>query len=200
MHGAIIHAPGDVRYEERDDPQLQGPGDAIVRTVATCVCGSDLWRFRGIAEVPEPTPIGHEYVGIVEEVGDEITSVAPGDFVIGGFQTSDGTCPVCRKHMSAHCLNVGYYDGCQAELIRVHNANRTLVATPEQPERDLIPSLLTLSDVMCTGWHAATSAEVGEGSTVVVLGDGAVGLCGVLSAHVKGAGMIIAMSRHPDRQ
>ena len=200
MLGTIIHAPRDIRLEERPDPTIVNPTDAIVRTVATCVCGSDLWRYRGIADVPRPTPIGHEYVGVVEAVGSEVATVRPGQFVVGGFLTSDNTCPVCRAGAHANCQHVTGYDGCQAELIRVQNADGTLLATPEHPDDDLVPDVLALSDVMCTGWHAAVSADVRPGSTVVVVGDGAVGLSGVLAASQLGAERIIAMSRHSDRQ
>ncbi len=200
MRGAIIHAAGDVRYEDRPDPVIIEPTDAVIRTVAACVCGSDLWRYRGISPVPQPTPIGHEYVGIVEAVGDAVTTVKPGDFVVGGFLHSDNTCPLCRKGMHASCQHGGGYDGCQAEKIRIPNADGTLLATPGQPDDDLIPSLLALSDVMCTGWHGAISAGVTEGSSVVVVGDGAVGLSAVLAAAQLGATTIIAMSRHADRQ
>ncbi len=200
MYGAVIHAPGDVRYEERDDPTIVEPTDAVVRTVAACVCGSDLWRYRGVAPVVKPTPIGHEYCGIVESIGTAVTSVKVGDFVVGGFLHSDGTCAACRKGAHANCLHGGGYAGCQAEKIRVPNADGTLVATPEMPADDLIPSILTLSDVMCTGWHAAVSAGVGPDTTVAVVGDGAVGLCAVLAAVQLGAPVVIAMSRHEARQ
>jgi threonine dehydrogenase-like Zn-dependent dehydrogenase len=200
VRSTIIHGPRDIRLEERPDPTIANPTDAVVRTVAACVCGSDLWRYRGIADVPRPTPIGHEYVGIVEAVGSEVTTVAPGQFVVGGFLTSDNTCPVCKAGAHANCQHGTGYDGCQAELIRVQNADGTLIATPEQPTDDLVPSLLALSDVMCTGWHAAVCADVRPGGTVVVVGDGAVGLSGVLAASQLGAERIIAMSRHSDRQ
>jgi threonine dehydrogenase-like Zn-dependent dehydrogenase len=200
MYGAVIHAPGDVRYEEREDPAIIEPTDAIVRTVAACVCGSDLWRYRGISPVPKPTPIGHEYCGVVEAIGDAVTSVNVGDFVVGGFLYSDDTCPVCRKGAHANCQHGGGYAGCQADKIRVPQADGTLVATPEMPADDLIPSILALSDVMCTGWHAAVSASVGPGTSVVVVGDGAVGLSAILSAVQLGATTVIAMSRHSDRQ
>lgn len=200
MFGAVIHGPWDVRLEERPDPVIVHPTDAVVRTVAACVCGSDLWRYRGLSPVPQPTPIGHEYVGIVAEVGSAVATVRPGDFVIGGFYHSDNTCVLCRKGAHANCLNGGGYDGCQAEMIRVPNADGTLVATPAPPEPDLIPGLLTLSDVWCTGWHAALSAGVRPGMSVAVVGDGAVGLCAVLAAVRMGAGPVIAMSRHADRQ
>jgi threonine dehydrogenase-like Zn-dependent dehydrogenase len=200
MRGTIIHAPGDVRLEERPDPTIVNPTDAVIRTVATCVCGSDLWRYRGIQEVSKPTPIGHEYVGVVEAVGSAVTTVRPGQFVVGGFLTSDNTCPVCLAGAHANCQHGTGYDGCQAELIRIQNADGTLLATPGIPDDALVPDLLALSDVMCTGWHAAVSADVREGSTVVVVGDGAVGLSGVLAAAQLGAERIIAMSRHPERQ
>ena len=200
MRGTVIHGTRDVRLEERPDPTILEPTDAVVRTVAACVCGSDLWRYRGIQQVTTPTPIGHEYVGVVEAVGDAVTSVRPGQFVVGGFLTSDNTCPLCKAGAHANCQNGTGYDGCQAELIRVQNADGTLLATPEVPDDALVPSVLALSDVMCTGWHAAVCADVRPGSTVVVVGDGAVGLCGVLAASQLGAGRIIAMSRHADRQ
>ena len=214
MRGAIIYGPKDVRFEERPDPSIINPTDALIRTVAACVCGSDLWRYRGLAEVPKPTPIGHEYVGVVEAVGDDVTTVNPGGFVVGGFVvggfvvggfvggflTSDNTCVLCRAGAHANCLHGTGYDGCQAELIRVQNADGTLLATPEQPDEAMVPSLLSLSDVMGTGWHAAVCADVKPGGTVVVVGDGAVGLSGVLAASQLGAGRIIAMSRHADRQ
>jgi threonine dehydrogenase-like Zn-dependent dehydrogenase len=200
MYGAVIHAPGDVRYEEREDPAIIEPTDAIVRTVAACVCGSDLWRYRGISPVPKPVPIGHEYCGIVEAVGDAVTTVKVGDFVVGGFNPGDNTCPVCRKGAQANCQNGTHYAGCQADKIRIPFADGTLLATPELPAEDLIPSILALSDVMCTGWHAAVSAGVGPGKSVAVVGDGAVGLCGVLAAVQLGAETVIAMSRHESRQ
>jgi len=200
MRGAVIHGTKDVRFQERPDPSIRQPTDAVVRTVAACVCGSDLWRYRGVQEILRPTPIGHEYVGVVEAVGAEVTSVKPGQFVVGGFLTSDNTCAVCRAGMQSHCLNGTGYDGCQAEFIRIPNADGTLLATPEVPDDDLVPHLLALSDVMCTGWHAAVCAGVQPGSTVVVVGDGAVGLSGVLAAAQLGAERVIAMSRHADRQ
>jgi threonine dehydrogenase-like Zn-dependent dehydrogenase len=200
MRGAVIHGPGDVRLEERPDPQIVEPTDAVIRTVVACVCGSDLWRYRGIQEVPAPTPIGHEYAGVVLAVGDSVRTLKPGQFVVGGFLTSDNTCPVCRVGMHSNCQHVTGYDGCQAELIRIPNADGTLLATPEEPDEAMVPSLLALSDVMCTGWHAAICAEVRPGSSVVVVGDGAVGLSGVLAASQLGAERVIAMSRHPDRQ
>ncbi|MEC3917566.1 zinc-dependent alcohol dehydrogenase family protein [Nocardia sp. CDC160] len=200
MRGTVLHAPFDIRFEERPDPRIEAPTDAIIRTVATCVCGSDLWNYRGINPVTEPRPIGHEYVGIVEEVGAAVTSLRAGQFVVGGFAYSDNTCPNCRHGIQSACLHGGFMSTCQAELIRIPQAGGTLVGLPEQPDAGLVPSLLTLSDVMGTGWYAAVAAEVRAGSTVAVVGDGAVGLCGVLAAKELGAERIIAMSRHENRQ
>jgi threonine dehydrogenase-like Zn-dependent dehydrogenase len=200
MRGAVLHAPGDVRIEQLDDPTIVEATDAIIRMSATCVCGSDLWPYRGINEVKEPTPIGHEYCGVVEEVGSEVTGVRPGQFVIGSFVASDNTCPHCRAGYQTQCQHRVPMQGCQAELLRVPLADGTLVATPDQPDAELLPSLLTLSDVMGTGWFAAVAAGVQPGMTVAVVGDGAVGLCGVLAARQLGAEQVIAMSRHEPRQ
>ncbi|KRD09338.1 MULTISPECIES: zinc-dependent alcohol dehydrogenase family protein [unclassified Streptomyces] len=200
MRATIIHAPGDIRVENAPEPKIVAPTDAVIRTVATCVCGSDLWSYRGINPVNEPQPIGHEYVGIVEEIGSDVSAVKPGQFVIGSFIASDNTCPICRAGYHTSCLHRDFPNGCQAEYVRVPLADGTLVATPEQPAEELIPSLLALSDVMGTGWYAAKAAEVKPGSTAVVVGDGAVGLCGVIAAKELGAERIIAMSRHESRQ
>jgi threonine dehydrogenase-like Zn-dependent dehydrogenase len=200
MRGAILYAQRDVRCEERADPMIMEPTDAIVRTVATCVCGSDLWPYRGIDRVTQARAIGHEYCGIVEQVGDAVGSIERGQFVVGGFYASDNTCPHCRNGMHFLCDRRTGFGGCQSELIRIPLADGTLVATPEQPAEDLIPSLLALSDVMATGWHAAVSAGVKPGMTVAVVGDGAVGLCGVLASAQLGAARVIAMSRHQQRQ
>jgi threonine dehydrogenase-like Zn-dependent dehydrogenase len=200
MRGTILHAPGDVRVEDRLDPTIVEPTDAIIRTVATCVCGSDLWPYRGIDPVTKPRAIGHEYVGIVEEVGAGVDRVTKGQFVVGGFYASDGTCPHCRAGFQFSCVNSTGFDGCQSEYIRIPQADGTLVATPEQPDDDLVPSLLALSDVMSTGWHAAVTAAVQPGMTVAVVGDGAVGLCAVLAAAELGAERVITMSRHASRQ
>ena len=200
MRGAILYAPRDVRFEERAEPTITNPTDAIIRMSATCVCGSDLWPYRGIQPVTEPTPFGHEYCGIVEEVGSAVTQVKKGQFVIGSFFASDNTCPICRAGYQTSCIHRELVGGAQAGRLRVPLADGTLVATPELPPDDLIPSLLTLSDVMGTGWFAAEAANVKPGVTAVVVGDGAVGLLGVLSAKQMGAARIIAMSRHPSRQ
>jgi threonine dehydrogenase-like Zn-dependent dehydrogenase len=200
MRGTILYGAGDVRVENRPDPVIKESTDAVIRTVAACVCGSDLWRYRGIDPVTRPTAIGHEYVGVVEEVGTAVTGVRPGQFVVGGFYASDGTCPHCRAGFQFSCVNSSPFDGCQSEYIRIPQADGTLFATPDQPDPDLIPSLLALSDVMSTGWHAAVTAGVRRGSTVAVVGDGAVGLSAVLAARELGAERIIAMSRHESRQ
>jgi threonine dehydrogenase-like Zn-dependent dehydrogenase len=202
MHGAIIYAPGDVRFEQRDDPKIIEPTDAVIRMSATCVCGSDLWDYRGINPVTNPTPIGHEYCGIVEEVGKDVRSIRPGQFVIGSFFASDNTCPICQAGYQTSCPHREFIGalGAQAERLRVPLADGTLVATPEVPSHDLIPSLLAASDVLGTGWFGAAAAEAGPGKTVAVVGDGAVGLLGVLAAHQLGAERIIAMSRHETRQ
>ncbi|GGV87635.1 zinc-dependent alcohol dehydrogenase family protein [Streptomyces massasporeus] len=200
MRGAVIHAPGDVRFETLDDPKILKPTDAIIRTAVTCVCGSDLWPFRGLDTTDEPHPMGHEYVGFVEEVGSEVTSVRPGQFVVGSFATSDNTCANCRNGFQSNCLNREFMGTCQAEYVRIPNAQGTLVATDGTPGEEFWPGLLAVSDVMGTGWWAADAAEVGPGSTAVVVGDGAVGLCAVIAAKERGAERIIAMSRHESRQ
>src|SRR5437660_4618812 len=200
MRGAVLYGPRDVRVEERDTPTIIKPTDAIIRMSATCVCGSDLWPYRGVNPVPEPTPMGHEYCGIVEEVGSAVTSIKPGQFVIGSFFASDNTCPNCQVGYQSSCQHAEFVSTAQAPLLRIPLADGTLVATPDVPSDDMVPSLLALSDVMGTGWFAADAANVKPGSTVVVVGDGAVGLLGVLSAKQMGAKRIIAMSRHESRQ
>jgi len=200
MQGAVLYGPGDVRFEDRDEPRIQAPTDAIIRIAATCVCGSDLWPFRGLDAYAQPTPMGHEYCGVVEEVGKNVQSVRPGQFVIGSFFASDNTCPHCRAGYQTSCRQREFVGGAQAPLLRVPLADGTLVPTPEIPSDDLIPSILALSDVMGTGWFAAEAANVQPGGVAVVVGDGAVGLLGVLSARLKGAERIIAMSRHETRQ
>ncbi|WP_322748554.1 MULTISPECIES: zinc-dependent alcohol dehydrogenase family protein [unclassified Frankia] len=200
MRATVIYAPGDIRVEDVPEPTIIKPTDAIIRTVATCVCGSDLWAYRGLAPVGDPHQMGHEYVGVVEEVGTDVTSVTPGQFVIGSFATSDNTCAHCRNGYQSNCVHREFMGTCQSDVIRVPHADGTLVATPGQPDPDLVPSLLTLSDVMGTGWYAARAAEVTPGGTVVVVGDGAVGLCGVIAARELGADRIIAMSRHETRR
>ncbi len=202
MRGAVIHAPGDVRFEDRADPKLEQPTDAIIRISATCVCGSDLWDYRGVNPVTQPIPMGHEYVGIVEETGSDVTTVKPGQFVIGSFFASDNTCEVCRAGYQTSCVHREYVgaNGAQAQYLRVPLADGTLVATPDVPDAKLVPSLLTASDVLGTGWFGAVAADVQPGKTVAVVGDGAVGLLAVLAAQQLGADQIIAFSRHEPRQ
>src|SRR5438309_9908846 len=198
--GAVRYGAGDLRFEERDAPTIIKPTDAISRIAATCVCGSDLWPYRGLQPIAEPTPMGHEYCGVVDEVGSAVRTLKPGQFVIGSFFASDNTCPHCRAGYQSSCQQREFVGGAQAPMPRVPLADGTLVATPEVPSDDLIPSLLALSDVMGTGWFAADAANVKSGATVAVVGDGAVGLLGVLSAKQMGAERIIAMSRHASRQ
>jgi threonine dehydrogenase-like Zn-dependent dehydrogenase len=200
MQGTVLYGPRDVRFEECDAPKIMKPADAIIRIAATCVCGSDLWPYRGIQPISQPTPMGHEYCGIVEEIGSAVKTVKPGKFVIGSFCISDNTCPNCRAGYQSGCQNLTFMSGAQAPLLRVPFADGTLVATPDLPSKDIIPGLLATSDVLGTGWFAADAANVKPGSAVVVVGDGAVGLLGVLSAKVMGAERIIAMSRHEKRQ
>ena len=200
MQGAVLHGPRDVRFEEREAPKIMKPTDAGIRISSACVCGSDLWPYRGIADIAQPTPMGHEYCGIVEEVGKGVKNVKPAQFVIGSFFASDNTCPTCQIGYQSSCQHRELVGGAQAPFLRVPLADGTLVATPDVSSEDLTPSLLTLSDVMGTGWFAADAANVKPGSTVVVVGDGAVGLLGVLSAKQMGAERIIAMSRHVSRQ
>ncbi|MFI7642169.1 zinc-dependent alcohol dehydrogenase family protein [Nonomuraea sp. NPDC049400] len=202
MRGAVMHAPGDVRVEERQDPEIVAPTDAIIRLPATCICGSDLWPYRGVEAIDGPSPVGHEYVGVVEEVGSEVKTIKPGQFVIGSFFASDNTCEICQAGYQSSCIHrepIGTL-GAQAERLRVPLADGTLVATPGTPSDDLIPSLLAASDVLGTGWFGAAAAEAGPGKTVAVVGDGAVGLLAVLAAKQLGAERIIAMSRHEPRQ
>ena len=202
MRGVMMHAPGDVRVEDRPEPAILQPTDAIIRLSATCICGSDLWPYRGADPVHEPSPMGHEYAGIVEEVGSAVTTITPGQFVVGSFFASDNTCEICRSGYQSSCVHrVGVGSvGTQAERARIPLADGTLIATPEMPADDLVPSLLAASDVLGTGWFAAVAAAAGPGKTVAVVGDGAVGLLGVLAAKQLGAERIIAMSRHEPRQ
>ena len=200
MQAAVLYGARDVRFEDQAEPSIVEPTDAIISLPVTCICGSDLWPYRGIAAFPAPTPMGHEYCGIVEEVGRGVTSLKPGQFVIGSFFASDNTCPHCRHGYQSSCQHATAVVGAQAPRLRVPLADGTLVATRDVPDANHIPSLLALSDVMGTGWFAADAANVTPGATVVVVGDGAVGLLGVLSAKLMGAARIIAMSRHKSRQ
>jgi threonine dehydrogenase-like Zn-dependent dehydrogenase len=210
MLATVIYGDRDIRVDEVPMPVLSTGGDAIVRVVAACVCGSDLWPYRGVVHIEQPKRIGHEFVGIVEQVGTDVSNIKVGDFVIAPFYDCDMTCANCLNGVSTSCLHGGWWgaddrlggfaDGGQGEYVRVPHADGTLVATPGQPSPEQVPGLLTLADVMGTGHHAALSAGVTTGSTVVVVGDGAVGLCAVLAAKRLGASRIVAMSRHADRQ
>jgi threonine dehydrogenase-like Zn-dependent dehydrogenase len=202
MRGAVMYGPGDVRVEEREAPRIVEPTDAIIRVSAACVCGSDLWPYRGVEDLRWPAPMGHEYVGVVEEVGAEVQTIKPGQFVVGSFWATDNTCEICRTGYQSACVNrvpMGAL-GAQADLLRVPLADGTLVATPDLPADDLIPSLLAASDVLGTGWFGAVASQAGPGKTVAVVGDGAVGLLAVLAAKQLGADRIVAMSRHDARQ
>jgi len=202
MRGVVMYGAGDVRVEDRPDPKIEQPTDAVIRLAATCVCGSDLWAYRGTDKLDGPAPMGHEYAGVIEEVGSQVSTVRPGDFVIGSFFASDNTCEICQAGYQSRCIHaepVGAI-GTQAEYARIPLADGTLVTTPAMPNQDLIPSLLAASDVLGTGWFAAVAAAAGPGKTVAVVGDGAVGLLGVLAARQLGSEQIIAMSRHEPRQ
>jgi len=210
MRATVLRAPGDIVLEQVPDPRIEKPTDAVVRVVASCICGSDLWPYRGIAQRDGAVRIGHEFVGVVEEAGADVRTLKVGDFVIAPFAISDGTCVNCRHGVQTSCLGGGWWgsldspggtaDAGQGEAVRVPLADGTLVALPEQPDASQVPGLLTLSDVMGTGHHAALAGGVTRGSTVVVVGDGAVGLCAVIAAVRLGAEQVVSMSRHAPRQ
>jgi threonine dehydrogenase-like Zn-dependent dehydrogenase len=200
MRVTTLHAPGDIRLEERPQPEITAPTDAVIKITAGCICGSDLWPYRGESSFTAGSTIGHEMVGVVEEVGAEVTSFTPGDFVVVPFCTCDNTCPHCRNGAHSACVDGGFVTGGQGEYGLVTQAEGSMIKTESMPDPEMIPSLLTLADVFPTGWHCAVSARVKPGDTVVVVGDGAVGLCGVLAAVQMGAERVIAMSRHEPRQ
>ncbi|QMU78516.1 zinc-dependent alcohol dehydrogenase family protein [Streptacidiphilus sp. PB12-B1b] len=206
MRATVIHAPNDIRIEEVPDPVVRNPTDAVVRTVLACICGSDLWAYRGVAAREPGQRIGHEFLGVVEAVGSEVRGFRPGDLVVAPFVWSDGVCAFCREGLHTSCPHGGFWgsvgsDGGQGEAVRVPFADGTLVQLPKDAASDsrLLTALLALSDVMSTGHHAALAAGVRPGATVAVVGDGAVGLCGVLAARRLGAERIIALGRHEDR-
>lgn len=200
MYATVLHGPGDIRFERVDDPKILKPTDAIIQLSATCICGSDLWPYRGIQALEQPMHMGHEYCGVVVEVGAEVRSIRPGQFVVGSFCLSDNTCPHCQFGFQSSCAQREFMSGAQAPFARVPLADGTLVATEHMPDADMIPHMLAVSDVLGTGWYGAVAANVRPGGTVVVVGDGAVGLMGVMAAQQLGAGRIIAMSRHDSRQ
>ncbi len=205
MKAAIFYGPRDIRVEEVPDPKIQNPDEAVVRVTYSCICGSDLWPYRGLVPRQAPSRIGHEFMGVVEEIGPAVKNVRVGDLVVAPFIPVDGTCPECLAGMSSACRSrkswgVNGYDGCQGEKIRVPLADGTLFKIPkEKAPESLMPALLPLSDVLCTGHHAAVSAGVGPGKTVTVVGDGAVGLCAVAASKRLGAKQIILISTHEDR-
>ncbi|MEU0178796.1 zinc-dependent alcohol dehydrogenase family protein [Streptomyces massasporeus] len=202
MRAAVLHAPGDIRVEEIADPKITAPTDAVIRLTAACVCGSDLWPYRGVETLDGPAPMGHEYVGVVEEVGSDVTHVEPGQYVVGSFVASCGTCEICRSGYPSSCVHRVFMAqvGTQSERALIPHADGTLVPLPGTPDAGLIPDLLAASDVLGTGWFGAVAAQAGPGRTVAVVGDGAVGLLAVLAARQLGAERIIAMSRHEPRQ
>ena len=201
MRGVVMHAPGDVRVDDREVPRVVEPTDAVLKVEVACVCGSDLWPFRGIAPVAEPRPMGHEYVGTVVEVGEEVKNVKVGDFVVGSFCTSDNTCEICESGFQSRCVSGGFMGDTQAQYTRVPLADGTLVVVPggKPEDPDVVASLLTASDVLGTGWFGAVAAAAGPGRTIAVVGDGAVGLSAVLAAKALGSERVIAFSRHEDR-
>jgi threonine dehydrogenase-like Zn-dependent dehydrogenase len=200
MKGTVLHGPGDIRYEDVPDPKIEKPTDAIIRIAATCVCGSDLWPYRGLSPGSGPTRMGHEYCGYVEEIGSAVTAIRKGQFVVGSFATSDNTCPTCHIGYQSSCMQREFVSQAQSPYLRVAHADGTLVATREAPDAAMLPGLLASSDVLGTGWYAADAAKVGPGATAVVVGDGAVGLLATLSAKRMGAERIIVMSRNAARQ
>ncbi len=205
MKAAVFYGPGDIRIDNVPDPKLKDPEDVIVHVSYSCICGSDLWSFRGQSDREKGTVIGHEFIGVIEEVGSKVKSLKKGDFVIAPFSRSCGLCQECRAGISSSCRNGGYwgeggFNACQGEKVRVPNADRILFVVPKNKLSDkLMPSLLALSDVLCTGYHAAVCAGVDKQKAVAVIGDGAVGLCAVLASKYLGAGKIVFLSSHKDR-
>lgn len=203
MKATVMYAAGDVRVENVPDPRIAHPTDAIVRVTHSCICGSDLWPYRQMEPSARGRRMGHEFIGIVEDAGRDVRTVKKGDPVVAPFAWSDGTCEFCRQGLQTSCLHGGFWggdlDGGQGEAVRVPLADGTLVKLPVGPDHALMPSLLTLTDVMGTGHHAALAAKVGPGKIVAVVGDGAVGLCGVIAARRLGAEQIILLGRHANR-
>jgi threonine dehydrogenase-like Zn-dependent dehydrogenase len=204
MRATLLYEAGDVRIEDVPYPKIQQPADAVVRIVVGCVCGSDLWPYKSAPHTDHPRQMGHEFIGVVEETGSEVRNVKPGDLVVAPFTYADGTCEYCEKGLYTSCPRGGQWgvngvDGGQGEATRVPYADGTLVKLPVSENSDLLPDLLTLSDVICTGYHAARTAGVKAGESVTVIGDGAVGLCAVIASQLLGAERIILMGRHRAR-
>src|SRR5256886_7140836 len=204
MSATVTPGRGDVRMGTVPGPRLMEPTDALVRITRACICGSDLWPYRSMEPSETGERIGHEFIGVVEAVGSDVRTVRAGDLVVAPFAYSDGTCVFCHEGLQTSCIHGGFWardgiDGGQGEAVRVPLADGTLVVLPVGEDDALMPSLLTLSDVMGTGHHAALAARVGPGKTVAVVGDGAVGLCGVIAARRLGAERVIILGRHPDR-
>lgn len=204
MRATVMYGPGDVRVENVPDAKIAQPTDAILRVTRASICGSDLWPYRGYAQFNETgNRMGHEAIGIVEAIGSDVGHIKVGDFVAMPFAYSDGTCVHCQAGIHTSCVHGGFFgpdtEGAQAEAIRIPYADGTLVVLPGGEDDSLMASLLTLTDVMATGHHAAVTARVAPGKTVAVVGDGAVGLCGVIAARRLGAEQIILLGRHPDR-
>ncbi|HKT55450.1 MAG TPA: zinc-dependent alcohol dehydrogenase family protein [Microbacterium sp.] len=202
MRAVVMHAPGDVRVDDVDIPVIIDPTDAIIRVTAACICGSDLWPYRGYEHLDGPTRMGHEYLGVIEQIGADVRDHAVGDFVVGSFVASDNTCEICAAGFQSRCIHQVMMGsiGTQAEYARIPLADGTLVRIPGEPTPEQVRSLLAASDVLGTGWFAAVAADAGPGKTVAVVGDGAVGLLAILAAKQLGAESVIAMSRHPERQ
>ena len=201
MRGVVMHAPGEVTVEDREVPRIVEPTDAILKIEVACICGSDLWPYRGISPLAAARPMGHEYIGTVVEVGEEVTSVKPGDFVVGSFCVSDNTCEICEDGFQSRCIHGGFMGDTQAQYTRVPLADGTLVVVPggKPEDPDVVANLLAASDVLGTGWFGAVAAAAGPGKTIAVVGDGAVGLSAVLAAKTLGAEKVIVFSRHEDR-
>ncbi|WP_330302622.1 MULTISPECIES: zinc-dependent alcohol dehydrogenase family protein [unclassified Streptomyces] len=204
MRATLIYGAGDVRVEEVPDPKIQHPTDAVVRVLRSCVCGSDLWPYGSMPASEHGGRIGHEFLGVVEDIGSDVSGLKSGDLVVAPFVWSDNTCDFCREGLHTACRHGGLWardgvDGGQGEAVRVPQAQGTLVKLPVAEDSALLPSLLTLSDVFCTGHHCAVTAGVNPRTTVTVVGDGAVGLSAVLAARRLGAERIILMGRHKDR-
>ncbi len=203
MRATLMYGAGDVRVEDVPDPVLRESTDAVVRVLRSCICGSDLWPYGSMPASEHGSRMGHEFLGVVEDTGPEVTGLRRGDVVVAPFVWSDGTCDFCREGLQTSCRHGGLWggdlDGGQGEAVRVPQASGTLVKLPAEVDEALLPSLLTLSDVFCTGHHAAVTARVSPHTTVTVIGDGAVGLCAVLAARRLGAERIILMGRHKDR-